>query len=109
VRPEVEGIQWAALHAQGPAMAQVLEAVGNAAQHGVTLRALRALPNGDHWNVSLEAFAANADPLAARQAADRFLRALADAPQFAEPLRAPTRRVVPAAGVEIAAAYRVRK
>ena len=50
-----------ALDAQGPAMARVLEAVGNAAPQSVTLRSLRAMPDGDHWNVSFDAFAAGTD------------------------------------------------
>lgn len=110
---EVESIQRAALlalDAQGPAMARILEVLANAVPQGVMLKSLRALPDRNHWNVSFEAFAASRDPVAARQAADRFLRALDDSPMFGEPLRPPTRRIVPdAGGVEIAAAYKVRK
>jgi hypothetical protein len=98
-----------ALDQQGPAMARVLEAVANAAPRGVTVKSLRALPNGNYWNVSVEAFAANRDVGDARVTAEDFLRALAASPLFAEPLRSPTRRDVPESGVEIAAAYRVRK
>ena len=99
-----------ALDAQGPAMARVLEALANAAPQGVTLRSVRAMPDGGHWNVSIAAFAAGADQTLARQAAERFLRALARSPLFGEPLRPPTLRFAPdAGGVEIAAGYRVRK
>ena len=98
-----------ALDEQGPVMARVLEAVANAAPQGVTLKSLRALSNGNYWNVSVEAFAASRDVGDARARAEDFLRALAALPLFADPLRSPTRRDVPQSGVEIAAAYRVRK
>lgn len=98
-----------ALDAQGPAMARVLESIANAAPHGVTLKSLRALPDGNHWNVSVEAFAAGDDAAAARRIAEDFLRALAESPWFAESLRPPTRRIVPESRVEISTAYRVRK
>jgi hypothetical protein len=90
--------------------ARVLEAVANAAPRGVTLRSLRAMPDGGHWNVTLDAFAAGVDQTLAHQAAESFLRALARSPLFDEPLQPPTRRFAPAAGgVEIVAGYRVRK
>jgi hypothetical protein len=111
--PESESIRRAALDAldaQGPMLARVLETVANAAPQGVTLRSLRAVPDGDHWSVSFDAFAASGDQAAARQAADLFLRALARSPVFDEPHRPATRRFVPdAGGVEIAAVYRVRR
>ncbi len=98
-----------ALDAQGPAMARVLEAVANAVPQGVTLRSLRAVPHGSHWKVSFDAFAAGANETAARESADRFLRALAQS-SFNEPLRPATQRfVADAGGVEIAADYLVRK
>jgi Tfp pilus assembly protein PilN len=106
VGPETESIQRAALHtldAQGPSMARLLDAVSNAAPQGVTLTSLRALPDGRHWSVSFDAFAAGRDQ------ADRFLRALSESPMFGEPLGPPTRRSAPAGGVEITASYRVRK
>ena len=109
---DVENIRRAALNAldtQGPAMARVLEAVGNAAPRSVTVRSLRVTPDGAYWNVTLDAVAAGAHQTVARQAADAFLRALDESPTFDERLHAPTRRLVPGAGVEIAAAYRVRK
>jgi hypothetical protein len=99
-----------AFDAQGPAMARVLEAVSNAAPQRVTVKSLRASANGDSWNVTLEAFAAGANRAAARQAADQFLLALDQAPIFSERLEPPTPRFIEtAAGVAIAAAYRVRK
>jgi len=99
-----------ALDAQGPAIARVLEALANATPQGVTVRTLRAMPDGSHWTVSFNAFAAGADQTLARQAAESFLQALARSPLFGEPLQPPTRRFVPdAGGVEIAARYRVRK
>jgi Tfp pilus assembly PilM family ATPase len=99
-----------ALDAQGPAMARVFEAVGNAAPQSVTVKSLRAAADGDSWNVTLDAFAAGADQAAARQAAERFLRALEQAPIFNGRRQPPRRRLVAAAGgVEIAAAYRVGK
>jgi Tfp pilus assembly protein PilN len=112
LRREDPGIRRAALvarDAQGPAMARVLEAVANAVPQGVALKALRASPDGNYWNVSFEAVAANRDSIAARVTADDFLRALADSALFAEPLRPPTRRIVPEFGVEISAAFKVRK
>ena len=113
VSPETERVRRAALDAldaQGPAMARVLEAVAKAAPQGVTLASLRAVPDGRHWNVSFDAFAAGADEAVARQAADRFLRALAQSSTFEEPLRLSMRRFVPdARGIQIAASYRVRK
>jgi len=110
--PETESRQRAALLAlegQGPAMARMLEAMAQAAQQGVTLRSLRVLPDGGHWSVSFDAFAVGGDEAASRQAADRFLRALSESATFGEPLRPPMRRFLPAGGVEIAAAYRVRR
>lgn len=99
-----------AMDAQGPAMTRVLEAVGNAAPPGVTVTSLRAAQDGDHWKVSVDAFATGADQNAARELSDRFLRALDQAPIFGERVQPPTRRFVAASGrVEIAAAYRVRK
>jgi Tfp pilus assembly PilM family ATPase len=99
-----------ALDAQGPAMARVLEALANAAPQGVTVRSLRAMPDGGHWNVSIDAFAAGADKALARQAAESFLRALARSPLFDEPLQPATLRFAPdARGVAIAAGYRVSK
>lgn len=113
VSPETENVRRAALHAldaQGPAMAGVLEAVANAAPREVELRSLRAVPDGGHWKVGFDAFAAGANQAAARDAADRFLRALAQSPMFAEPLRPAAHRFMPdAGGVEIAAEYLVRK
>lgn len=111
-RPELESTGPAArlaLERQGPAMARVLEAVANAAPAGVTLTSLRAMPDGSHWTVSVDAVAAGRDVAAARVAAEEFLRELADSPSLGDPLRRPMRRVVPGAGVELAAAYRVRK
>ena len=110
--PETESRQRAALlalEAQGPAMARVLEAVAQAAPQGVTLRSLRVLPDDGHWRVSFDALAAGGDEAASREAADRFLRALSESAIFGEPLRPPTRRFLLAGGVEIAAAYRVRR
>ncbi len=99
-----------AMDAQGPAMARVLEAVASAAPPGVTVNSLRAEQEGDHWNVSLGAFAAGADQSAARESADRFLRSVDQSPIFEELLQPPTRRFVAASGgVDISAAYRVRK
>ena len=110
--PENENIQRAALRAldvQGPVMARVLEAAANAVPQGVTLRSLRALPEGDRWNVTFEAFAAGRDQ-AARDAAGRVLRALAGSPIFDGPVGSATRRMAASSdGIEIAAAYRVRK
>jgi hypothetical protein len=106
VSPETESIQSAALQAletQGDSMARLLERVSNATPKGVALPTLRALPDGRHWTVSLEALAA--DP----EQADRFLRALSESPIFGEPLGPPTRRSVPTGGIAIAASYRVRK
>jgi Tfp pilus assembly PilM family ATPase len=107
---ETERLRQAALRSlamQGPVMARVLESVARAAPQGITLRSLRALPDGSHWNVSLDAFAAG-DETVSRQIADHFLRALSEAPRFGEPIRQPARRFGPD-GVEIAAVYRVRK
>lgn len=105
---QMEALQ--ALEAQGPAMARVLEVVANAAAEGVTLRSLRATPDSGHWNVSFDAFAAAPGQDAARKAADQFLHALSRSPVFDQPLRPPTRRLLPnAGGVEISAAYLVRK
>jgi hypothetical protein len=109
---DAENVLRAALNAmdtQGPAMARVLEAVGDAAPRSVTVRSLHVTPDGAYWTVTLDAISAGADQTVARQAADAFLRALDASPTFDEPLRAPTRRFVPGAGIEIAAAYRVRK
>lgn len=113
VEREHDGAQRAALWAldtQGPAMARVLETVANAAPQGVTLRSFRATPDRGDWTVSVDAVAAGRHLAAARQAGDQFLRALAESPVLGEPLRQPTRRYLPGlGGVEIAAAYRVRK
>ena len=96
-----------ALDAQGPAMARVLEALANAAPQGVTVKSLRAMPDGGHWNVSFDALAAGADELRAPGRREFPTRAAVVAD---EPLQPPTRRFVPdAGGVEIAAGYRVRK
>jgi hypothetical protein len=108
----VENVRRAELDAmdtQGPAMARVLEAIGNAAPPSMTVGSLRVTPDGAYWNVTLDAVSAGADQTVARQAADAFLRALDESPIFDERLHAPTRRFVPGAGIEIAAAYRVRK
>jgi hypothetical protein len=98
-----------ALDAQGPAMARVLEAIGHATPPSVTVRSLRVTPDGAHWNVTIDAVAAGADQTMARQAADALLRRLDESPIFDARLRGPARRFVPGAGVEITAAYRVRK
>ena len=91
-------------------MARVLETVANAAPQDVRLRSLRATPDGGDWNVSVEAIAAGRDLTAARQAADQFLRAIAESTVLSEPVRPPTRRYVPdRGGVEISVAYRVPK
>jgi Tfp pilus assembly protein PilN len=108
---EAGRIQRAALQAldgQGPAMARVLETVARAAPRGVTLQSLRVLPDGSQWNVSLTALAAGGDQAASRAASERFLSALAESPMFGEVLGPPTRRLAPG-GVEVAAAYRVRR
>jgi hypothetical protein len=100
----------AAMDAQGPAMARLLEAVSNAAPPNITVTSMRAAQEGEHWNIRLDAFAAAADQQAARQAADTFFRALEQSPVFDDRLQPPTRRFVSTAGgVEIAAAYLVRK
>jgi Tfp pilus assembly PilM family ATPase len=113
VAPETERLRRAALDAldaQGPAMAHMLAAVAKAAPQSVTLRSLRAMPQGSDWTVSFDAFAGGGDQAAARQAADRFLRALALLPMFDEPLRPPTRRFMPdEGGIQIDASYLVRK
>jgi hypothetical protein len=109
---DAENVLRAALNAmdtQGPAMARVLEAVGNAAPPSVTVRSLHVTPDDAYWTVTLDAISAGADQTVARQAADAFLRALDASPTFDERVRAPTRRFVRGAGIEIAAAYRVRK
>jgi Tfp pilus assembly protein PilN len=99
-----------ALDAQGPAMARVLEAIANAAPQSVTVRSVAMTADGPHWTVRLDAFAAGADRTIASGAADEFLRALEQSAIFDERLQPPTRRFGPAAaGVEIAAAYRVAK
>ena len=110
--PETERLQRAALltlDAQGPSMARLLEAVANAAPPGVTLRSLRALPDGPDWRVGVDAFAAVRNQIVSRRAADQFLRALLESPVLGEPLGPPTLRDGPTGGVEIAASYRVRK
>jgi hypothetical protein len=95
---------------QGPAMARVLESIGNAATQGVTLTALRVTAEGDDWRVEINAIGADRDRAAAHQTIDQFLRALSDAPMFAEPITSPTRRVLTAVGgVEVFAVYRVRR
>lgn len=113
VSSETENVRRAALRAldaQGPAIAGVLEAVVNGAPQQVALRSLRVMPDGGHWKVSFEALAAGEDEAAARDAANRFMRAIAQSPMFAEPLRPATHRFVSSAkGVEIAADYLVRK
>ena len=106
--PSRRSARWAS-ERQGPAMARVLDAIANAAPAGVALKSLRALPDGSHWTVGVEAVAASRDIAGARVAADEFLRELAASPSFGDPLRRPTQRVVPEAGVEVAAAYRVRR
>jgi hypothetical protein len=93
----------------GPALARVLETVAKAAQSGVTVKSLRASRDGEQWTINIGAFAAGSDQAAARQAVDRFLRALEASPIFREPLRAPASRFLPdAGGVEVTATYRVR-
>lgn len=101
--------QIAALDAQGPTIARVLEALANAAPGGVTLRSLRVEPEAGHWTVSFDAFAAAQDRAAARALADRFILTLEASSLFREQLRPPTHRFVTDAGVEIAAHYLVRK
>ena len=90
-------------------MARVLEAVGNAARSGVALRSLRVLPDGAHWSVNVDAFAAGSDQSASSQAADRFRRALSESPVFNDPLGPPVIRNAPKSGSEISAGYRVRR
>ena len=107
-----EGAPGAILNAidqQGPAMARVLETIGNASRDGVTLRSLRVVPEGHYWNVSIEAFSAGSDESASRRAADRFLGALSESPVFGEPLRPPVIRFAPQRGSEITGGYRVRR
>jgi hypothetical protein len=110
--PETERLQRAALvtlDAQGPSMARLLEAVANAAPPGVTLRSLRALPDGPDWRVAIDAFAAVRNQIVSRRAADQFLGKLLESPMFGEPLGPPTLQDGPTGGVEIVASYKVRK
>lgn len=114
VLPETEPVQRAALSAldaQGPSMARLLEALASAAPSDVTVESLRALPDGDAWSVAIEAFAAGPDFVRARDASESFLRALEASTSFGAPLQPPTRRIVDGkrSGIELAAAYRVRK
>ena len=109
-RDSAERTALRALDTQGPAMARVLETIANAAPHGVTLRVFQATPAGGDWTVRVDAIASGRDLAEARQAGDQFLRALAGSSLLDEPLREPTRRYVPdLGGMEISAAYRVRK
>ena len=68
------------------------------------MRSLRVASDGAHWNVSLDAVAQGADQSTAHQAADAFLRGLAESPIFDERLQ-PPRRFVPGTGVEITAGF----
>ena len=98
-----------AIDAQGPAMADLLTIVGNAARPGVTLKSLRALADGRHWHVSVDAIAGGANQDDSRQSADRFLRALSESPAVDEPLDSHVGRFTPSNGTEISIGFRVRR
>jgi Tfp pilus assembly protein PilN len=86
-------------------LARTFETVANAAPPAVVLRSLRAARDGRQWTISVSALADGADETAARNAADRFLRALS---VLGAPLQPATIRFLPeAGGVELAATYRV--
>jgi hypothetical protein len=100
-----------ALRAQGPAMARLLEIVADAAMfNGVAIQSVRVEPDGEHWNITVEARADGADLARTRAAADNFLRELQAPAAFGEPLQPPTRRVVSGdAGINLSATYRVNR
>ena len=92
----------------GPALAAVFETIATAAAAApeVTLKSVTAARDGNEWSIGVNAVATG-EGAVARQAADRFLRALSASPVFGEPLRLPASRLGPD-GVDVAASYRVR-
>ena len=107
-----------AIDAQGPAMANLLAAVGNAARPDVTLRSLRVFAGSDprtgagvrpqgHWHVSVDAIAGGTNQNESRQSADRFLRALSELPEIDQPIDSHVGRFTPSDGSEISVGFRV--
>ncbi|MCM3880618.1 MAG: hypothetical protein ND807_10965 [Vicinamibacterales bacterium] len=94
----------------GPRMARMLETLSQATPRGVTLRGVKAVPDGGIWRVSIDAVAKGPDPERARAAAETFLEGLASPSAFGATTRPATRRVLSEGStVELAAEYGVRK
>jgi hypothetical protein len=113
VTPDAEQAQRAVLNtldAQGPAAARLLESIANASPSGLTVRSVQALPDGEFWKVTIDAFAAGRDDPRARLVADTFLRSLEGSGVVGDAPQLPTRRIVGGSdGVELRATYRVRR
>ena len=113
VRSEISRVQPpgappASFDAQGPAMARTLEALAAAVPAGVIVRSVRALPEGVHWNITIEAVAAGDSEARANANADAFLRALDASPVFGKPLLLPVRQPVgTGSALTLVATYRV--
>lgn len=110
-RSEIEAGQREALEAldsQGPRMARMLEALSQASPREVTLKAVRAVPDGATWLVTIDALVEDSDPERVRQVVDGFLEGIERSPLFGGPVRPPSRRIL-AGGIELRAQYAVRK
>lgn len=109
----VELAQQAALEAfdsQGPRVARILEALSEATPADITLKSIRAVPDGPAWRVAIDGAAVSPDQSRARLAVDRFLRGIEASTLFGTPLRTPVRRIATgASGLELTAEYSVRK
>jgi hypothetical protein len=95
---------------QGQRMAELLETLSQVTPRGVTLRRVRAIPDGGTWRVSIEAVSEAPDPVGARAAAENLLEGLAGSPTFGASIRPPTRKLL-AGGriVELAVEYAVHE
>lgn len=99
-----------ALDQQGPRMTLVLDALSQAAPRGVIVTALKAIPDGQTWRVSIDARSDASDPALAQEAAENFLGALARSPVFGAPVRPATRNLLSGGtSVELTAEYAVSR
>jgi Tfp pilus assembly PilM family ATPase/Tfp pilus assembly protein PilN len=80
------------LEIQGPRMSRMLGALADATPDGMQIRAVRAVPDGVTWTLTIEAFAGGGSRSSARDTADAFLRRLRESPLFGVPVRTPVLR-----------------
>jgi hypothetical protein len=93
---------------QGARIAQMLEAVSQAAPRGVVVTAVKAMADGDTWRVAIDARSESDDARSARASADSFIAGIAKSPMFGATPESVTRRTV-GNSLEMTAEYMVKK